>query len=252
MINAFQPRPTAVNRLSYLLMVSVVAAFGGCYPMPTSSASTGNIPSYDELQDRQKVDETDKSAANQKQKQGKKVKTATFGAGCFWCVEAVFQELDGVHSVKSGYTGGHVDNPTYEQICTGRTGHAEVCLIKYDPEKITFKELLEVFWMTHDPTTLNRQGVDTGTQYRSAVFYHDEEQKRLSEKYKNALNEQSAFGRPIITEIVAAETFYPCEKYHDNYFKDNPNAGYCRAIIRPKMKKFRKAFAEKLKKDDDQ
>ena len=260
MVNLFQPdRLSMPNRLPSLVALLLIILVLGCYPMPTSSASSAKIPSYDELQNK-KQDKAEQDKAKQdkpnvknakQDKQGKKVETATFGAGCFWCVEAVFQELDGVLSVKSGYTGGHVDNPTYQQICTGRTGHAEVCLIKYDPAKISFKELLEVFWMTHDPTTLNRQGVDTGTQYRSAIFFHDKDQKELAQKYKQALNQQGAFGRPVVTEIVAAEVFYPCEKYHDNYFKDNPNAGYCRAVIKPKMKKFRKAFADKLKKEDE-
>ena len=174
-------------------------------------------------------------------------KLATFGAGCFWCVEAVFQELDGVDAVKSGYSGGTVKNPTYKQICTGTTGHAEVCQVEYDPHKISFEQLLQVFWKTHDPTTLNQQGADHGTQYRSAIFYHDQEQKELAENYKQELDTAGAFDNPIVTEIVPFATFFSAEKYHQNFFSDNPGYGYCRVVIQPKMDKFRKAFADKLK-----
>ena len=177
----------------------------------------------------------------------KKLEVANFGAGCFWCVEAVFQELDGVKSVESGYMGGEVDNPTYEQVCTGMTGHAEICQIKFDPKKVEFKELLEVFWKTHDPTTLNRQGNDTGTQYRSAVFFTSAEQKELAEEYKVRLDKSGAFSAPIVTEISPASTFYSAGEYHDKYYQRNPNAGYCQFIIKPKVDKFRKAFGDKLK-----
>ena len=172
---------------------------------------------------------------------------AVLGAGCFWCVEAVFQELNGVESVESGYMGGSVDNPTYEQVCTGRTGHAEVARITYDPAILSFKEVLEVFWKTHDPTTLNRQGADKGTQYRSAIFYLNESQKETAAHYKMKLEESKAFSAPIVTEIVAAGKFYKAENYHQDYFKLNPNQGYCQYVIQPKMEKFRKAFADKLK-----
>lgn len=172
---------------------------------------------------------------------------ATFGAGCFWCIEAVFQELKGVHAVKSGYMGGEVKNPTYEQVCSGTTGHAEVAQIHYDPSVITFKELLEVFWKTHDPTTLNRQGNDVGTQYRSAIFYHNSEQKELAEKYKSELNNQEVFPKPIVTEITLASQFYEAENYHQNYYANNPSQGYCAYVIAPKLEKFRKVFQEKLK-----
>ncbi len=174
-------------------------------------------------------------------------KQATFGAGCFWCVEAVFQEVKGVEQVVSGYTGGFVPNPTYEQVCTGRTGHAEVARLTYDPSVVTFPELLEIFWLTHDPTTLNRQGNDIGTQYRSAVFYHDAEQKEQAEFYKKKINESGAYRNPIVTEIVPLGEFYVAEKYHQNYFRSQPNVPYCRFVIQPKMDKFRKAFKEKLK-----
>ena len=178
-----------------------------------------------------------------------KTALATFGSGCFWCTEAVFQELKGVQKVVSGYTGGHVENPTYEQVCGKKTGHAEVCQITYDPRQITYAELLEVFWKTHDPTTLNRQGNDEGPQYRSAVFYHSPEQKELAEKYRKKLDESGAFANPIVTEITAASKFYPAENYHQNYFRLNSNQGYCAFVIRPKMDKFRKAFADKLKSE---
>ena len=174
---------------------------------------------------------------------------ATFGAGCFWCVEAVFLELDGVVSVESGYTGGHVVNPTYDEVCDGRTGHAEACRITFDPAKISFDELLEVFWQTHDPTTLNQQGGDRGPQYRSAVFYHNGPQKELAEKYKKALDESGAFRYPIVTEITAAPIFYKAEDYHQNYFASNPYDGYCNAVAKPKVDKVRKVFKDKLKKD---
>ncbi len=172
---------------------------------------------------------------------------AIFGAGCFWCVEAVFQELKGVESVESGYMGGHVANPTYQQVCTGTTGHAEVAKIVYNPNVISYKELLEVFWQTHDPTTLNRQGADTGTQYRSVIFYLTDEQRALAETYKARLDESGAFNAPIVTEITKAGTFYAAENYHQNYYSLNANQGYCQYVIKPKVEKFRKAFADKLK-----
>ncbi len=173
--------------------------------------------------------------------------TATFGAGCFWCVEAIFTELKGVHKVTSGYTGGQTENPTYKAVCNGTTGHAEVAQIEFDPEVISFTELLEVFWKTHDPTTLNQQGADKGTQYRSAVFYHSEEQKALAEKYKKKLDESGAYPNPIVTEITRFEKFYPAEDYHQEYYENNPNAGYCTYVIQPKVEKFREVFADKLK-----
>ena len=179
-----------------------------------------------------------------------KLEKATFGNGCFWCTEAVFAQLDGVKKVVSGYSGGHTDDPTYKEVCNGTTGHAEVVQILYDPEKITFGTLLEVFWSTHDPTTLNRQGADFGTQYRSAVFYHNEKQKDLAEKLKKKLDESKAFGKPIVTEITKFEKFYKAENYHQDYYELNGHAPYCQAVIRPKMDKFRKAFKDKLKKKE--
>ena len=176
------------------------------------------------------------------------VETATFANGCFWCTEAIFEELEGVISATSGYTGGTVENPTYKQVCTGETGHAECLQIVYDPLKITFDELLEVFWETHDPTTLNRQGADAGTQYRSGIFYHNQEQKEKAEKYKAELDKSGAFDKPIVTEITPFNKFYPAEDYHQQYFENNENANpYCKIVIRPKLDKFRKVFKDKLK-----
>ncbi|MES2765534.1 MAG: peptide-methionine (S)-S-oxide reductase MsrA [Bacteroidota bacterium] len=176
------------------------------------------------------------------------LETATFGNGCFWCTEAIFQDLEGVESAVSGYSGGQVENPTYEQVCGGKTGHAEVLQIKYDPAKISYEELLKVFWETHDPTTLNRQGNDVGTQYRSAIFFHDDKQKELAEKYKAQLTQAGTFKDPIVTEIVPFEKFYSAEKYHQNYYKENPNQGYCSFVVRPKVEKFQAKYKDKLKK----
>jgi len=174
---------------------------------------------------------------------------ATLAGGCFWCVEAIFRELKGVHEVVPGYTGGHVANPTYEQVCTGTTGHAEAVQITYDPEVISFEDLLDVFWRTHDPTTLNRQGADVGTQYRSAIFYHDEVQKGVAEKSKAETEASGLWPDPIVTEIVPYRSFYPAEEYHRDYYRRNPNQPYCRAVIDPKIQKLRKAFREKLKQE---
>jgi len=169
---------------------------------------------------------------------------ATFGAGCFWCVEAIFQDLKGVTDVVSGYSGGRVKNPTYAEVCTGNTGHAEVCQIYFDPEIISYKELLNVFWRTHDPTTLNRQGADVGTQYRSVIFYHNEEQRKLAEESKRETDRSGLYKKPLVTEIRTFEQFYPAEEYHQDYFNQNPNQPYCQFNIDPKVKKFRKQFKE--------
>ena len=176
-----------------------------------------------------------------------KVETATFAAGCFWCVEAVFQQIEGVQSVTSGYSGGHVKNPSYKEVTTGRTGHAEAVQIKYNPDKISYKELLEVFWKTHDPTTLNRQGPDIGTQYRSVIFYHDVEQKRIAETSKKEMDNSGYFNDPIVTEIVAYNNFYMAEDYHQDFYKNNPNQPYCRLRIDPKMDKLQQQFGKYLK-----
>ena len=179
---------------------------------------------------------------------GAKTDTATFGEGCFWCTEAFFQRLNGVYHVLSGYGGGFVKNPTYEQVCDKNTGHAELARIVYDPTKISYDELLEVFWKTHDPTTKDQQGNDVGPQYRSVIFYHNEEQKQKAIHYKDVLNKSGAWDRPIVTEIEPFKDFYPAENYHQNYYNDNQNQGYCRFVIAPKLEKFEKAFKDKLKK----
>jgi peptide-methionine (S)-S-oxide reductase len=175
----------------------------------------------------------------------KKIETATIGGGCFWCVEAVFERLPGVLDVRSGYTAGHVKNPTYEAVCRGTTGHAEVVQIDFDPEKIAFEQILGIFWQSHDPTTLNRQGADVGTQYRSIILYHNESQKTVAEKSKQQAN--ALFRTPVVTEIVPFEKFYAAEGYHQDYFKNNPNAPYCSIVIKPKLDKLNKYQSSVLK-----
>ncbi len=195
---------------------------------------------------QQSAADASKTMATEKKEQSV-LQVATFGNGCFWCTEAIFQRLNGVDKVVSGYSGGKVKNPTYKEVCSGLTGHAEVIQITYDPKKITFDELLEVFWKTHDPTTLNRQGADEGTQYRSAVFYHSEEQKNLATEYRKKLDASGAFNNPIVTEITPFSEFYPAEDYHQNYFNLNGTAPYCSFVIQPKIEKFQKVFKSKLK-----
>lgn len=173
--------------------------------------------------------------------------TATFANGCFWCTEAVFQQLKGVEKVTPGYSGGHVENPTYEQVCNKQTGHAECLQIEFDPQQISFDELLEVFWKTHDPTTLNRQGNDVGPQYRSVIFYHNNEQKEKAEKYKALLNGSGVFNAPIVTTIEPFKVFYPAEDYHRDYYLNHTSQPYCYYVIKPKMEKLKKVFADKLK-----
>lgn len=172
---------------------------------------------------------------------------ATFGTGCFWCTEAMFEALDGVQSAVSGYEGGPKPNPTYKEVCEGTTGHAECVEITYDPAKVTYAELLQAFFRSHDPTSLNRQGADVGTQYRSVIFYHDDEQKQLAQQVKDELNKSGAYDKTIVTEISPASTFYVAEEYHQNYFVQNPDQGYCAFVIAPKLDKFRKVFKDKLK-----
>ena len=173
--------------------------------------------------------------------------TATFGAGCFWCTEAVFEQLAGVISVTSGYSGGFTKNPTYREVCSGNTGYAEVSQIVFDPSKISFADLLEVFWTMHDPTTLNRQGADEGTQYRSVIFYHSDKQRLLAEDFKKKLNDENVFNKPIVTEITPYKAFYPAEDYHQQYLENNPNQPYCRLVVIPKVEKIREVFRNKLK-----
>lgn len=219
-----------MNRSKSLLFI--LALFGlssSCTSQKSSGQAEEKTPAKDQIVE-----------------QSMNTEIATFGAGCFWCVEAVFQELKGVLKVESGYMGGAIPNPTYREVCTGTTGHAEVTRITFDPTVISYEELLEVLWTTHDPTTLNRQGADAGTQYRSAIFYHSDEQKSKAEKSKKEVA-TTIWDSPIVTEIVAADTFYPAEEYHQDYYALNPNAGYCRAVISPKVAKVRATFTDKLK-----
>jgi peptide-methionine (S)-S-oxide reductase len=180
-----------------------------------------------------------------------KTETATFGGGCFWCTEAQFQYLDGVLKVESGFSGGTVKNPSYEEVCTGTTGHAEVIQVTYDPAKISYEELLKAFWTAHDPTQLNRQGADVGTQYRSVIFYHTEEQHKLAELYKDKLDKSGAYDQPVVTEISPFTKFYKAEDYHQDYYKANGSQPYCHFVIAPKLEKFKKVFKDKLKADSN-
>lgn len=175
------------------------------------------------------------------------METATLAGGCFWCLEAVYDQLKGVESVESGYAGGQTVNPSYQQVCSGTTGHAEVVQIKYDPSVITFRDLLDIFFTIHDPTTLNRQGGDIGTQYRSAVFYHDDAQREAAEHMIKELDQLRLWDAPIVTQVVPLENYYPAEAYHQEYFANNPGQGYCQMVVAPKVSKFRKKFLEKLK-----
>ncbi len=174
------------------------------------------------------------------------MKIATFGAGCFWCIEACFKDFKGVIDVYPGYAGGQKNNPTYEEVCSGNTGHAEVAQIQFDEDLVSYNELLEVFWFVHDPTQLNRQGNDIGSQYRSVIFYHDEVQKEIAENYKQKLSLEGVWSNPIVTEIVPISNFYKAEQYHHNYFELNPQNLYCQSVVRPKVDKFRKVFSDKL------
>ncbi|MGZ8900253.1 MAG: peptide-methionine (S)-S-oxide reductase MsrA [Limisphaerales bacterium] len=176
------------------------------------------------------------------------LQTATLAGGCFWCLEAVYDEIKGVHSVESGYAGGHEDNPSYRAVCSGTTGHAEVVQIRFDPSVVSYRDLLNVFFTIHDPTTLNRQGADVGTQYRSAVFYHDDEQKKTAEEAIRDLNAQKLWDHPIVTEVTKLDKFYMAEDYHQEYFANNPYQPYCQVVVAPKVSKFRKHFLEMLKK----
>ncbi len=178
----------------------------------------------------------------------KNTETATLGAGCFWCVEAVFDDLKGVESVESGYSGGHTENPTYQQVCSETTGHAEVANVNFNPQEISFKEILQVFFAVHDPTTLNRQGNDVGSSYRSAIFYHDENQKRIAEEVIKEVTAEGVYDNPIVTEVTPFDKFYIAENYHQEYFANNPNQPYCAAVVAPKVAKFRQKFVDRLKK----
>ncbi|WP_409994566.1 peptide-methionine (S)-S-oxide reductase MsrA [Rhodopirellula sp. MGV] len=188
-------------------------------------------------------------SSEESQSSPQKEKIATLAGGCFWCTEAVFERMEGVGDVISGYIGGEVANPTYEQVCTKTTGHAEAIEIRYDPSKVKFEELLEVFFKTHDPTTLNQQGADKGPQYRSSIFYHDEEQREAAEKYIKKLDDSGEFDRKIVTTLEKATTFYPAEDYHQDFFRKNPNYGYCQAVVVNKVRKFNRNFGDKIKED---
>ena len=176
------------------------------------------------------------------------LETATLGAGCFWCVEAVFDDLKGVADVVSGYSGGHTENPTYKEVCSETTGHAEVAQIKFNPDEISFKEILQVFFAVHDPTTLNRQGNDIGSSYRSAIFYHSDQQKRVAEEVIKEVTDEGVYDNSIVTQVAPFDKFYVAENYHQEYFANNPNQPYCAAIVAPKVAKFRKKFVDRLKK----
>ena len=215
-----------IKSVNIISMLMLVGAFSSC----AQPAKKNKIPQPSLTQTTKTMD------------------TATFGAGCFWCVEAQFQYLEGVISVSSGFSGGHVKNPSYREVCNGTTGHAEVCQVVYDPQKISYDELLYAFWQTHDPTQLNKQGNDEGTQYRSVIFYHNPTQKMLAEKYKKDLDASGAWKEPIVTEISPFTVFYKAEDYHQNYFNSNGDAPYCQFVIQPKVEKFKKVFKDHLKK----
>ncbi len=180
--------------------------------------------------------------------ENKNLETATLGAGCFWCVEAVFDDLQGVESVESGYSGGHTESPTYKEVCSETTGHAEVAQVKFNPEEISFKEILQVFFTVHDPTQLNRQGNDIGTSYRSAIFYHSDEQKRVAEEAIREIEAEGIYDRKIVTEVTPFDKFYIAENYHQEYFANNPNQPYCAAVVAPKVAKFRQKYVTRLKR----
>jgi peptide-methionine (S)-S-oxide reductase len=208
--------------------------------------SSGNRPT--ELAVRSTTGPLDQSTNNiEKNEEDAKLSVATFGGGCFWCVEAVLQRCKGVKSVVSGYAGGQTENPNYRDVCNGDTGHAEVVQVTYDANVLAFEDLLEIFWRTHDPTTLNRQGNDVGTQYRSVIFYHDSEQQRIAEEYKAKLDASGIFPLPIVTEISPLPKFYPAEDYHQNYFNDNPGNPYCQVVTQKKVNQLKKLFSEKIK-----
>lgn len=212
-----------------------------CFALPFSSCGQSTSKS------NTKENASNKTIAEKQSVSSGKTETATFAAGCFWCVEEQFKQLEGVLSVTSGYTGGTTKNPTYKQVSQGTTNHAEACNIVFDPAVISFKELLEAFFVSHDPTQLNQQGNDVGTQYRSAVFYHNNAQKQLTEFYIDQLNKEKVYDKPVVTQVAAFEKFYKAEEYHQNYYENNPDQAYCRLVVKPKVDKFKKAFSGKLK-----
>ncbi|MGH2574907.1 MAG: peptide-methionine (S)-S-oxide reductase MsrA [Ignavibacteria bacterium] len=220
-----------MNKFMIIFSIIIISIIGWVLTQHPGEQKLKNIYSEDLMTDTTKLD------------------TATLGAGCFWCVEAVFQNLKGVHKIESGYSGGSTKNPTYEEVCTGTTGHAEVARILYDPAVISFEQLLEVFWHTHDPTTPNRQGADKGTQYRSAIFYHNDEQKKAAEDSKRKTDASGLWDDPIVTEITPLTEYYKAEDYHQNYYNNNPNKSYCSVVIAPKLRKFYKEFGHLLKEE---
>jgi len=219
------------NRLQYIL--ALLLQFAG-------------IATYAQQNDLQDA-KTFQQMNNHARAGAHRIDTATFGAGCYWCTEAQFQQLAGVEKVESGFSGGHVAHPSYKEVCTGTTGHAEVCNIYYDASKISYDELLAAFWTCHDPTQLNKQGNDVGTQYRSVIFYHNPEQEQKAKEYKKKLNEEKAWDKPVVTEITPFTAFYKAEDYHQNYYNANGDEPYCHFVIGPKVEKFRKVFKDKLK-----
>jgi peptide-methionine (S)-S-oxide reductase len=220
-------------KLKLIFLFSLFASLTSC------GYSEGN------LQNKKVLDDMSNSTTTNSTKM---IDTLTIGGGCFWCVEAQLQLLDGVKTVKSGYAGGQVKNPSYKEVCTGLTGHAEVIQVTFDNSVLTLDELLAAFWQAHDPTQLNRQGNDVGTQYRSVIFYRNDEQKTIAEDYKKKLNDEKVYDKPVVTEISPLVVFYPAENYHQNYYNDNSSQGYCQYVIAPKLEKFRKVFKEKIKK----
>ena len=225
------------NRIFHSLSIAVLTGTLVCTGFPRSEGKPPESPASPK----------GASSVNENNSESKKLKLATFGGGCFWCTEAVLEMFDGVEDVVSGYAGGFLPNPSYRDICSGLTGHAEVVQVTYDPDKVSYPQLLEAFWQSHDPTTLNRQGDDVGPQYRSIILYHDEEQKRIAEEAIQKLNAAKIFRTPIVTEVVPLTTFYVAEEKHQDFYRGNKGMRYCRAVIEPKVKKIRKLFAEQLR-----
>ena len=224
---------TLLNKIPFVLILIFVSCTGIDSNLQTSSFKEAKLFKNNNIE--------------MKKMDAKKKEIAVLGAGCFWCIEAVFQELKGVYKVESGYTGGTVKKPTYTEVCTGRTGHAEVARITFNPDVISFGFLLSVFFKTHDPTTLNAQGADRGTQYRSAIFYTNEAQKKIAQDIIKRLNSEKAYPNPVVTEVTKLGVFYKAENYHQDYYKNNPKQAYCTYVIQPKVEKFRKAFKDYLK-----
>lgn len=240
----------------------IIAAWTGCGGVESTTATSGsestlssNEPVAEPAEAAESADSEGapgaeaEATANGEAPPAAEGTVATFGNGCFWCTEAIFERMEGVEKAVSGYMGGTVENPSYKMVCTGKTGHAEVVQVTYDPNVVSYEDLLKAFWSTHDPTTLNQQGHDIGTQYRSAVFFHNDSQRASAEYYMQRLEDEGAFDKPIVTEITKASTFYPAEQEHQDYYALNPFAGYCQAVIAPKVQKFKKAFGEQLKEE---